>query len=217
MMYDENTPQIKKTLEVLRANNMEARFAPDCAAAYAYVQELLFDGAVVACGGSMSLAQCGLEALFKCGRYHYLDRAQTPPEAIPSLYRESFFADFYFTSANAVTENGELYNVDGNSNRVAAYCYGPKNVVVVAGCNKIVKDLKAAVLRVKNTAAPLNARRLERKTPCCETGVCIGIESSEMTAGCASPDRICCNYLVSAVQRERDRIKVILVGDTLGL
>ena len=110
-------------------------------------------------------------------------------------------------SSNAVTEEGELYNVDGNSNRVAALAYGPDSVIVVAGCNKIVPDIAAAVERVKKIAAPVNATRLHCSTPCAKTGECMN---------CHSDGRICCNYLVSAQQRHQDRIKVILVGEELG-
>ena len=116
------------------------------------------------------------------------------------------------------TERGELYNVDGNSNRVAAILYGPKSVIVVAGCNKIVPDLAAAVRRVKAKAAPENCTRLSCETFCRKTGECVSLrqESSEMPEGCRSEARICCNYVVSAYQRQQGRIKVVLVGEPLG-
>lgn len=111
------------------------------------------------------------------------------------------------SSANAITENGELYNVDGNSNRVAALVYGPDSVIVVAGYNKIVPDIDAAVQRVKKVAAPINAVRLHCETPCAKVGECMN---------CHSEGRICCNYVVSAQQRHKNRIKVVLVGEELG-
>lgn len=216
MIYNETSQEITKTLAALRANNMQAVFVSDGAAAYAYAEKLLFDGAVIACGGSQSVKQCGLDKLFKNGKYRFLDRSAVSLAEAPALYRESFFSDFYFTSANAITEDGELFNVDGNSNRIAAYCYGPKNVIVIAGCNKLVKNLTAAVARLRSIAAPMNTRRLGCATPCRETGECIALGSAAMTSGCNGDGRICCNYLISAKQREKDRIKVILVGEELG-
>ena len=118
-----------------------------------------------------------------------------------------FFADCYLTSCNAVTEQGELYNVDGNANRVAAMTYGPKSVICVVGYNKIVPNLEAAVARVEQVAAPANAVRLHRKTPCTVTGRC---------EDCHSPDRICCTTVIHRQQRVPGRIKVILVGEELG-
>ena len=112
--------------------------------------------------------------------------------------------------------NGELFNVDGNSNRVAALCFGPASVIVVVGCNKIVPTLHDAIRRVKQIAAPENAVRLHCRTYCASAGHCQGLDSDEMTAGCGSEGRICCNYVVSAHQRVPGRIKVILVGEPLG-
>ena len=125
----------------------------------------------------------------------------------------------YFTSTNAVTENGELYNVDGTGNRVAAIVYGPKSVVVVCGYNKIVRDLKEAEMRVKEIAAPANTIRLNKNTYCSKCGVCVSAKDGESTGlakGCKSEDRICCSYLVSGYQRQKNRIKVIIVGEELG-
>ncbi|MBO5928730.1 MAG: LUD domain-containing protein, partial [Clostridia bacterium] len=115
-----------------------------------------------------------------------------------------------------ITKNGELYNVDGNGNRVAALCYGPKKVILVVGCNKIVDDLPAAVKRVKTVAAPLNARRLHCQTPCAETGHCLCPDSLSSMDGCASPGRICGMGVVTGRQRNKGRIHVILVGESLG-
>ena len=114
-----------------------------------------------------------------------------------------------------MTERGELYNVDGFANRVAAIANGPKKVIMVVGINKIVPDLDAAIRRVKTIAAPLNTKRLNCDTYCYHTGVCMGLEGG-MTDGCNAPGRICCNYLVSAHQRHPDRITVILVGEPCG-
>jgi hypothetical protein len=165
------------------------------------------------------LAETGIVEALKNGNYNYIDRmipeltAQQREEAM----RAAFSADFYLASANAITENGELYNVDGNSNRVAAMLYGAKNVIIVAGVNKLVKDLDEAVLRVKTVAAPKNAKRLSCDTPCAKLGHCISLErNGGMTDGCKTPARICANFTVMAYQRHVSRVKVIIVGKELG-
>ena len=121
-------------------------------------------------------------------------------------------------SSNAVTENGELYNVDGNSNRVSALLYGPSSVIVVIGVNKIVKNIDEAVRRVKVCAAPKNTVRLSCETPCSKTGECVSLlrEDSKMPDGCRCDGRICCNYVVCAQQRHKNRIKVVIVNEQLG-
>ena len=119
----------------------------------------------------------------------------------------AFDSDVYFAGTNAVTENGCLYNVDGNGNRVAAMIYGPKSVVVVVGVNKIVSDLDAAKERVRKIAAPANTVRLSCDTPCAKTGECMD---------CNSPSRICCNFVVMSNQRVKDRLKVIILDESLG-
>ena len=118
--------------------------------------------------------------------------------------------------ANAVTEQGELYFVDGNANRIGAVCFGPRTVVLVVGKNKIVPDLEAAYRRVKTVAAPRNTARLGCKTPCAENGVCCAVDSKDPTAGCDSAGRICCSYLTLGYQRVANRVKVILVDEPLG-
>lgn len=152
--------------------------------------------------------------------YNFLDRSapgMTRPE-VEEVYRQTFRADTFFMSTNALTENGELYNVDGNSNRVAALLYGPKSVIVVCGINKIVKNIDEAIKRVKTIAAPQNTIRLGIETPCGKTGECVSLrkENPELCDGCHSDTRICCNYVVSAQQRHIDRIKVIIIGEEYG-
>ena len=166
----------------------------------------------------MTLEECGVMDLLRSGAYQFLDRAACKPEEMQTLYRKCFSADAYLCSANAVTANGELYNVDGNSNRVAAISYGPSRVIMVVGCNKLVPDLDAAIKRVKTCAAPANAERLSCPTYCKESGSCVSLNQSApgMTDGCHGDGRICCNYLVSAQQRNPDRMHVILVAEPLG-
>ena len=210
--------QAEAVIEKLERNNMAGYYVSSKAEVAGKVAELLHDGDTVAVGGSMSLAETGVMDLLRSGRYRFLDRYAPglSAEEVQDIYRQSFFADAYLCSSNAVTMNGELYNVDGNSNRVAAICYGPRSVIMVVGCNKIVRDIPAAVIRVKRRSAPANVARLRCDTPCAKTGACAGIQREGMTDGCGVDGRICCNYLVSARQRVPGRIKVILVGEELG-
>ena len=203
--------QVERTIKALAQNRIPAVYAPTREEAVEAVRGMLSPGEVVTCGGSMTLAECGVQDLLKSGAYEFLDREELPPEEV---YRRTFSADVFLTSANAITEEGELYNVDGNGNRVAALIFGPKRVIVVAGVNKIVPNLQAAISRVKCLAAPANGVRLETHTPCSRLGRCSGWEGG-MTAGCASERRMCCQYVVTGYQRT-DRIRVVLVGEDLG-
>lgn len=210
--------RIMKTGENLKKNNMEFYYAPTAADVKGIVKGLISKGDVITHGGTVSMAECGIKELIQSEDYTYLDRTKVDPEEIPELYRKAFFADVYISSTNAVTEDGVLYNVDGNSNRIAAIAFGPKSVIIIAGYNKIVRNLEQAEIRVKTEAAPPNCIRLDCKTPCAETGECISLGKAdrEMSDGCKGDGRICCNYLISAQQRHKNRIKVILVGEELG-
>ncbi len=208
---DKNTTQIisiriQKTMENLKKNNMEPYYVDSCAQVVDLVKKLCPEGRKVSYGGSMTLEECGVLNLLRSGKYEFLDRAAkgADPDAV---MHQAFSCDTYFMSTNAITENGELYNVDGRGNRVAALIYGPKNVIVIVGYNKIVSDLNAAAHRVCEMAAPANTLRLNLNTPCTKVGVC---------CDCHSADRICCNFVVSKYQKIPGRIKVIIVGEPLG-
>lgn len=209
--------QAETVIKALERNNMQGFYVPDRAAVPDKVAELLHDGDTVAVGGSMTLEETGVMELLRSGRYRFLDRYAPglTREQVEQVFRESFFADAYLCSSNAVTLKGELYNVDGNANRVAALCYGPKSVILVVGCNKIVRDIDEAASLVKRHAAPANAVRLSCDTYCAKTGACMGLDG-DMTDGCRTDARICCTYVVHARQRVKNRIKVILVGEELG-
>lgn len=208
---------IQKVIENLRKNRMSVEYVATKEDVLPLVKALLPIGCTVATGGSKSLVETGVMDLLKCGDYRFLDRMapELTPEERQQVTLDGGQADVYLCSSNAITEQGELYNVDGNCNRISAIVFGPKQVIMVVGINKIVPDLNAAVARVKTIAAPLNTKRLNCDTYCNKTGVCMGLAGG-MTDGCASPARICCNYLVSAQQRVPDRIKIILVGEELG-
>ncbi len=213
--------RIEKVMDALRKNNMDAYYVKTKEEARALALSLIPEGAVCASGGSVTLVETGIMDALKNSEYTYIDRYATAytEEQREEAMRKAHHADVYFTSTNAITEDGELYNVDGNSNRVSAIVNGPKSVVVVAGVNKIVPTLSDAILRVKTVAAPRNTVRLGCATPCAKLGHCISVDmgcGADMTKGCSSPARICCNFVVSAQQRHASRIKVILVEEELG-
>ena len=208
-------------VKALTENNIDCKVAKDGKEALSVVKDMLFKGAVIANGGSVSATQIGVFELVKSGDYEYIDRNKpgiTPQEQM-EVYRKTYAADFYFCSTNALTENGELINVDGFSNRISAILFGPKKVVMIVGKNKIVKDVKEGFLRIKKVAAPLNCERLKIDSPCRKLGHCISLQKSDnpdITDGCSIERRICRNYLVSAKQMIKDRICVILVDEDLG-
>lgn len=212
--------KIKKTMENLRKNNMEAYCCENAEQARELFKTLVKPGDTVSHGGSETLRQLGIVEMLKSGDYNYLDRSRPgiTRDEVEEIYRKTYSADVYLTSSNAVTENGELYNVDGNSNRVSAILYGPKSVVVFVGVNKLVRNIDEAITRVKTIAAPANTLRLSCDTPCGKTGECISLKKDKpfLTDGCACEQRICCNYAVSAQQRQKNRIKVVIIKEQLG-
>ncbi len=219
------TLQIDQTIANLQAKGFEALYAKSKDDVLELLDGILEEGLTVAAGGSETLKEVGLFDLIAEKKLNYLDRREPDlsREQLFEVIRNSFTADLYFSSANALTVNGEIYNVDGWGNRVAAIDYGPSKVILIVGKNKLVPDLKAAVERVRFIAAPKNAKKLKRKTYCAEHGHCIAAGSSEMTAGCDSPDRICKKYQVVAGQPAEpalieggNRIKIIIVGEELG-
>lgn len=205
--------KIKNTINALKANNIEVFYAENKQQIPEIVKGLLNQGDTISCGGSITLAECGVSELMNCGDYNFLNRTQT--EDVAKLYRDCFSADVYLTSANAVTEGGALINVDGNANRVGCIAFGPKKVIFIVGANKIVKDVNEAFLRVKTIAAPKNAVRLGLNTPCSKLGHCIALEGG-IAEGCNTSNRICSQYLITAFQRDKNRIKVIITPDSLG-
>jgi hypothetical protein len=200
--------QAERTMKALQKNNFAARFVPKAKDAAKEVFTMIPDGATVGVGGSVTLTEIGF---FDEAAAHPVKLLN--PSPLPSIddflrmRREMFLADVYVCSSNAVTEDGKLYNIDGTGNRVGSMNFGPKKVILVCGINKIVKDLDEAASRVQNRAAPMNARRLALKTPCAETGVC---------ADCASPQRICNAYVVTAKKPIWTDVTVLLVGEPLG-
>lgn len=210
--------RMEKTKSALESNNMQVFLAETKKQVPEIVKTLISKNDLIGSGGSASLEEAGVIEMLKSEGYNFLDRNDFTPENVNDFFIKCFSTDVYFTSSNAITENGELYNVDGNSNRIAAIAFGPKSVIVVAGINKLVKNLDEAIKRVKTVAAPANTVRLSCDTYCKSKGECKALANgcTEMTSGCSSDGRICCNFLVSAQQRHKNRIKVILVAEELG-
>ena len=153
----------------------------------------------------MSAQEIGLVDAVKKGNYNFIDRYEGNDRRAKEL--EAYDADFYLASANAMTEDGVIINIDGNSNRVSSIAYGPKKVLFIVGMNKICNDVDGAMKRARNVAAPINAQRFGLQTPCSNTGACMD---------CKSPDTICCQFLMTRFSKHKDRIHVILVNDNLG-
>ena len=204
-----NEKKIEKTINNLKKNNINGYYVKDNDELINLIKDIAKEGEVVSVGGSMSLFESKVIELLRSGRYEFLDRYKKDltQEDIKEIYRKSFFADTYFASANAITEDGKIFNVDGNGNRVAAILYGPDKVVLIVGVNKIVKNIEQAVARNRAISGPANAKRLNLSTPCVKTGKCME---------CKSEERICCEYTVIKRQRNPKRMHVIFINDTLG-
>ncbi|MEE1187310.1 MAG: lactate utilization protein [Acutalibacteraceae bacterium] len=197
---------INKTINSLIKNNINAKYITSRKMLFDTIDEFLFDNCTVGYGGSETLNQLKIkEWLREKNNIKLFDR-DISGKRIEDM-NNALTSDIFLMSSNAITENGELYNVDGNGNRVAALIYGPKKVIVICGENKIVENLEKAEDRVRTIAAPLNAKRLNKKTPCTITGKC---------EDCKSPDRICSNVVVSRQQIIKDRINVLILNENLG-
>lgn len=204
-------------MENLKKNRMEPFFVPTKEEIPALVKTLMSSGDVISCGGSVTLNESGVTELMRSGEYNFLDRdvARKNGRDLNDLYRETFSADVFLTSSNAVTENGELVNVDGNGNRVAAITYGPKKVICIVGANKLVKNAEEGFKRVKTISAPKNAVRLNTNTPCKELGHCLFAED-DWHKGCTADERLCVSFSLVGYQRDKNRVKVIICGEALG-
>lgn len=192
----------------LQKRNMEGYFCETSKEAVETALKLMPEGSVISWGGSMSISECGLMDAIKSGNYTLIDRmtAKTPQEK-REIYAKTVMADYYLMSTNAITMDGELVNIDGFCNRVACLCAGPENVIIIAGMNKVVKNVESALDRIRTKAAPANTVRLNKNTPCAKTGVC---------GDCFSPDCICSQTVITRRSGIPGRIKVILVNEELG-
>ena len=203
-----NDKLAKAMINKLAARNMEGFYVQTKEEAKELALSLIPEGSSVGWGGSMTVKATGLlDALIE-GNYKELNRdAAKTPEEKDRISKECFFADYFLTSCNAITEDGIMVNIDGNGNRVAAIVYGPSHVIVITGMNKVVRTEEDALSRARNEAAPINAQRFGLSTPCSTTGEC---------ANCLSPETVCCQFLTTRYSKHKGRIKVILVNDDLG-
>lgn len=195
-------------IEKFYKRGIEGYYCDNREEALEVVKRFLTPGCSVSWGGSESIKEIGLMDLLEHSDYILYNRkdAETPEEA-KELYGKIVTCDYFFMSSNAITLDGELINIDGTGNRVSCLCYGPENVIIVAGMNKIVPDVKAGIDRTRNVAAPPNGVRLNTGTPCAEIGRC----GNCLTDGC-----MCCEVVITRKSRIPSRIKVILVGEELG-
>lgn len=198
-----------KVVEALTKRHFEAYYVSDSKDVAAKVMELIPAGASVSWGGTTTVDQLGIKKLLADKGYTLIDRdTAKSPEEREEIMHQALMSDFFLMSSNAITEDGELFNIDGKGNRVAALCYGPKNILIIAGMNKIVPDMDAAYDKVRNYTSPVNAMRFCDATPCAKTGLC---------GDCLSPQSICAQFVETRICKPEGRIKVILVGEDLGI
>ncbi|SDB30519.1 Uncharacterised ACR, YkgG family COG1556 [Pseudobutyrivibrio sp. YE44] len=195
----------QKVIKGLESRNMKGYYASNKEEALKIALELIPEQSSVTMGGAMSAHEIGLVDALKAGNFNFIDRdAETDKRA---AMLKAYDADYFLTSANAITEDGVMVNIDGNSNRVSAIAQGPKHVIAIVGMNKVCPDVDSAMKRARNVAAPINAQRFGLSTPCAKTGSCMD---------CKSPDTICCQFLITRFSRHEGRIHVIMVNDNLG-
>ena len=195
----------QKLIRGLESRNMRGYYAADRAEALSLALSLIPEGSSVTMGGAMSAHEIGLVEALRGEKYRFIDRDAIEDKRAAML--AAYDADVFLSSANAITEDGIMVNVDGNSNRVSAIAQGPKKVLFIVGMNKVCPDLDTAMKRARNVAAPINAQRFGLSTPCTKTGACMD---------CKSPDTICCQILITRFSRHPGRIHVILVNGALG-
>ena len=204
-MNKRNELLARTVIKGLESRNMNGYYASSREEALRIALELIPEGSSVTMGGAMSAHEVGLVDALKNGNYHFIDRDAYEDKRAAML--AAYDADVFLSSANAITSDGVMVNIDGNSNRVSAIAQGPKKVVFIVGMNKVCGDVDGAIKRARNVAAPINAQRFGLSTPCSKTGACMN---------CKSPDTICCQILITRYSRHTDRIHVILVNDNLG-
>lgn len=197
-----------RVVKALESRNMEAYYVKTKEEALEKALELIPEGSTISWGGTMSAQEIGLTQALKDGEYVVYDRETVGTrEEKEEIAHKALSCDFFLGSTNAISEDGVMVNIDGNANRVAAYAYGPKNVLLIVGMNKVVKTEADAMSRAKNEAAPINAQRFGIDMPCVKNGSCFD---------CKKPECICCQILITRYSRVAKRTKVILVDENLG-
>ena len=210
--------ELSKLLKNIESQNMQAFYVENVKEAKALVDSLIPDGVKVMNGGSRTLANNGFLTMFEeSDRYNYVGMPKdATDEERDAYYLERFTSDVFLCSANALLETGEIYQVDGASTRIAPLIYGPKSVIMVVGINKIVKDLDEAIARVRCHITPTIASWMAPDAPCVKLGKCVA-DGKAMGKGCMVDARRCCNFVLMGRQRVHHRIKVIIVGESVGL
>lgn len=199
---------VETIIKNLEKRGMEGYFFEDSASCTDAIIASIPDNSVISWGGSETITESGLMDRIQKGNYKLIDRlTASSPEESRNLFAQAVLSDYYLMSSNAVTLQGELVNIDGNGNRVACLIHGPKNIIMVVGMNKIVTDIAAGIERVRNFAAPPNAKRLNRQTPCNAVGYC---------NDCLSPDCMCNQLVVTRRSGIKGRIKIYFVAEELG-
>ncbi len=197
--------QGKLLVKNLRARHFDAYYCRTGAEALEKALSLIPEGSSVGWGGAISAQQIGLMDALKAGNYRTIDRDTAQDR--DAVMMECLHADVFLTGANGLSLDGQMVNIDGTGNRVAAIVYGPKSVIVIVGMNKVTRTIEDAVQRARNVAAPMNQQRFLRDAPCTHTAIC---------SDCKSPDCICNQILITRHCRPAGRIKFILVGESLG-
>lgn len=198
----------EKVMKGLESRNMEGFYAETKEEALKIALGLIPEGSTVGWGGSVSVSEIGLKDAVCTGNYQVYNRdICKDPEEKRDTELKILGSDYFLCSTNAITEDGIMVNIDGRGNRVAGIIWGPRNVIMIVGMNKVVKSLEDAWSRARNEAAPINAQRFPLQTPCKKTGSC---------ADCKSPDTVCCQFVVTRYSKIPKRIKVILVNEDMG-
>lgn len=199
---------IKKVTDNLKRRGFCPYYFEDGKSACEFVLSLIHSGQSVGIGGSMTVSGLGLDKMLQSQGVTVYSHSLVAPELKDKVYQLAGSADWYISSTNALTENGDFVNIDGSANRISALCFGVKKVIYVLGVNKIVKDLDAAVYRARNVAAPLNTKRLNRNTPCATSGEC---------CFCDSPDCICNATLITHHPTKfQEKVYVVIINEALG-
>ena len=199
--------QAETIIKHLQKRGMEGYYCADSKSAVQKALSLIPEGSTVTWGGSESIKECGLVDALKDAPITIWDRKDVKPEDMKAFYLKAFSANVYLMSSNAITLDGQLVNIDGTGNRIAALTYGPDRVILIVGMNKVCPDLESAITRVHNVAAPPNCMRLNIENPCTKDGIC---------HNCLSPTKICNMLHVMHFNRFPGRIQVVLVGEQLG-
>ncbi|MCL2593638.1 MAG: lactate utilization protein [Defluviitaleaceae bacterium] len=200
---------VQSTIDSLRKNNMAGYFVEEKSELIKLLKSLIPEKSTIGSGDSVTLLELGVFDFLRNGDYIFYDKFKQglTSEDKRELYIKNFSATTFITGSSAITKDGKIFNIDGNGSRVAPMLYGPQQVIIVVGINKVVENVDLAILRTRQVAAPLDAKRLKKDTPCAKLGKCID---------CSHKQRICNDFVLITGQFVENRIKVIIVNEELG-